>query len=419
MQEKLEEYYEELEAKIDWNAELLTLNTSFPKLRFDFIPGDSTDEARPRIIAKGFLGNPEYQLRAMSAKELNQLKHMPLDEIVPLNEVAGFYFGDAIQLALRTVSPPRPYRHLVEPFTAKMNYKGSELNITLETIPPLLEDFLRLSERVRHFGSRASITISGYKYKSPEELFDDVRSITNSFLFDFGTIYDMLFEPLSIESTRRRRLVRAKRESPSGVNTVFTFKKYIPELIEYFKTAERVDYLPFNYLCYYYILEYFMDRSAQHAVAERVKSLLLKPDFHLNRDTYISKTIDIFKKESEKNLSDKEKVKRVLEQFIDREELLAHLADIGIAAHFENELVMKCGKDLTLKKIDFSSDSAFLTTAVSRIYSLRCSIVHSNPDFDPSKAIPFLASLDNIEKLSVEILLIKALAKTIVLGSAS
>jgi hypothetical protein len=54
-----------------------------------------------------------------------------------------------------------------------------------------------------------------------------------------------------------------------------------------------------------------------------------------------------------------------------------------------------------------------------RIYKLRCSIVHSNPDFDEKKAIPFVPSATNLQKLAHEITLIEEVAKMIITGTVN
>src|SRR5699024_9124286 len=124
---------------------------------------------------------------------------------------------------------------------------------------------------------------------------------------------------------RRQRFSDIPKEK---INLVF--KKYIPELIQYFHLAEKVDYLPFKFICYYHIIEYFSDKSAYHLVSNEVKKLLLKPDFHINTDSYVNQAINLFKKENDKYTGDKVKIERVIKQFIDREDLKESLTQLEL-----------------------------------------------------------------------------------------
>lgn len=74
-------------------------------------------------------------------------------------------------------------------------------------------------------------------------------------------------------------------------------------------------------------------------------------------------------------------------------------------------------KPLKLPKVDFNSDSNFFGNLTKRIYSVRCSIVHSNPDFDETKAIPFVPTTKNMEILRMEIELVLQISRTIIIGS--
>ena len=79
---------------------------------------------------------------------------------------------------------------------------------------------------------------------------------------------------------------------------------------------------------------------------------------------------------------------------------------------------MKCNSEMKLVGIDFNNDNQFYDNLTSRIYTLRCSIVHSNPDFDAEKAIPFVAINENLAIVRREIVLIEEIAKMIILNSS-
>ena len=153
-------------------------------------------------------------------------------------------------------------------------------------------------------------------------------------------------------------------------------------------------------------------------VAEQVKQLLLKPDFHLKTDNYINKAINIFKKENEKHLTDKIKLTRVLQHFIVMDEFYEYLEEIELLTHFTKEEIFNCSKPLKLPAIDFSNENIFFQTLTNRIYAIRCSIVHSNPDFDETKAVPFVHTTENVRKLNTEMALVYEVSRNIIVKSS-
>ena len=132
---------------------------------------------------------------------------------------------------------------------------------------------------------------------------------------------------------------------------------------------------------------------------------------------YVGQAINFFKKENDRYTTDKIKIDRVLKYFISRQEIGEYLDEIDKREYFGTEIELECSKPLKLPKIRFESDSEFYQNLTKRIYSIRCSIVHSNPDFDDSKAIPFVPTPKNLEILRNEIELMHEIARTIIVES--
>ena len=302
-----------------------------------------------------------------------------------------------------------------------LNYFKNELKIKLESNAENIPS-VDLNNVLNRFGpGRRSwvLTIENFRRTSPDGLNADLRNIVNSVLFDFEYSFNLAFEPIELNSLNKRipRLKRPSLEIPNEpIN--FTYKKYIPELIQYYHLSEKVEYIPFKYLCYFHIVEYFSDKSAYVVVAEQVKHLLLKPDFHLKTDNYINQAINIFKRENEKHLTDKIKLTRVLQQFIEMTEFYEYLDSIKLLDHFKKEQIFNCSKPLKIPPIDFTNEGTFFQSLTNRIYAVRCSIVHSNPDFDETKAVPFVNTSENIFRLNIEMALVYEVSRNIVVKSS-
>lgn len=389
-----------------------------------FVEEGEASEIDVYYVVSNFNGNKNITVTVFSERKLDLLNKFLLDDATILDEYLGVKHNDQYEIALtsitnRYIGPSNKKQK----FEILLNYFKNELKITLESNVENSPG-ANIHELLYRFNSSAVkrnwiITIENFKRTSPDGLNIDLRNILNSVLFDFEYSFNLAFEPIELNSLNRRipRLKRPSLEIPNHpIN--FTFKKYIPELIQYYHLSEKVDYIPFKYLCYFHIIEYFSDKSAYFVVAEQVKQLLLKPDFHLKTNNYIDAAINIFKKENEKHLTDKIKLTRVLQQFVNMKEFYDYLDAIKLTDHFQKEQVFNCSKPLKIPGLDFTNEGTFFQSLTNRIYAMRCSIVHSNPDFDETKAVPFVHTTENVFRLNVEMALVYEVSRNIVVKSS-
>lgn len=387
-----------------------------------FVEEGEIPEIDTYYIVSNFNGNKNISVTVASERKFDLLNKFLANESIILDEYLGVNHQDKYEIALTSISN----RYLgssskKQKFEIILNYFKNELKIVLESNVENTPG-VDLNNLLTRFGSMRRnwiLTIENFKRNSPEGLNMDLRNILNSVLFDFEYSFNLAFEPVELNSLNKRipRLKRTSLEIPNHpIN--FTYKKYIPELIQYYHLAEKVDYIPFKFLCYFHIVEYFSDKSAYVVVAEQVKQLLLKPDFHLKTDNYIGIAINIFKKENEKHLTDKIKLTRVLQQFVNMNEFHDYLEAIKLLDHFKKEQIFNCSKPLNIPAIDFTNEGSFFQSLTNRIYAMRCSIVHSNPDFDETKAVPFVHTTENVFRLNIEMALVYEVSRNIVVKSS-
>jgi hypothetical protein len=370
-------------------------------------------------------GVGEIELFIRDLEHLDNLKTILNTDFQLFDDFLGLRKNNDIEVYLNPINVPYPVLSNEEGeakniFDIKLNYLKNELDIKIQIDPE--NSFMPiLAKQIRGFRApRRSVvlTISNLKKLSKEGLMSDVRSIINSVLFDIEYTYSISFETENIQSFIRKNTRRKKLKNDIPKQQIsLIHKNYISELIEYYHIGEKVDFLPFKYICYYHIIEYFSDKSAYYVVSEKLKSLILKPDFHEQTNKYVAQAVNFFKKENDRYTSDKIKIDRVLRQFVDKDELKEYLTLNETIDHFEKDCVLECNKDLELPKIDFYQETNFYNSLTKRVYSLRCSIVHSNPDFDDTKAIPFVTSPKNMDNLRIEIDMIMEIARMIIIGS--
>ncbi|WP_298308462.1 hypothetical protein [Flavobacterium sp.] len=407
--------------------EFKKIQSLFPNLKTEEIEQkyllEEELEVIHNILISGISGNPDLTLLIRDKEEAELIQKIPLQDLFLFKDYLGCLCEKKVEVILSEVGF-RSYlldRRLEEnPIEIKINYKKQELKIKIqladdENYLKFIVNHIRGANRYR-FKRAIVLSIENISNLNVDNLENETKLILNSVLFDIEYNFNLSFESVSINSIQRRlrKKPKARHELPTEEINL-TFKKYIPELIDYFHTAEKVDYTPFKFICYFHIIEYFQDKSAFFIVREKLKNIMLKPDFSMNVNLYVTQALNLVKQESEKHQTDKIKIQRVLRQFVEMEEIRQFLIDEELLTFFEKENVIDCSKPLILPSLDFSSDLRFIETLTGRIYSMRCSIVHSNPDFDDKKAVPFIGTINNMEKLRYEVELIMEIAKIIIL----
>lgn len=400
------------------------LEKEYPALKFEKKNKTIFEDEEPGCYFEisGFKGNKDLILTIVDLNGYGVLTEVLKEDFEFTPDYFCVEYNDKIEIAISSVNPRTSLisrlRLKDNPVEIGLNFFKNTLDIKIQFKPPN-SLVANLMELMRGIKTLVILTINGYKRSTHEGKESDIRNILNSVLFDLGYSYNLVFEPVNSNSLNIRIPHRRKNRTRVPTDKInIIYKRYIPELIEYFNIGEKVDYPPFRFICYFHIIEYFSDKSAYFHAAKKLKSLLLKPNFHININKYVNQAINFFKIESTKNTSDKLKIRRVIGQFIDKSDFQEYLKDIDVIDYFTQSCTIDCSKPLELPPIDFETNSKFEESLMKRIYSMRCSIVHSNPDFDETKAIPFSPTLENMEKLRREIDMIYEVARTIIVESS-
>jgi hypothetical protein len=356
--------------------------------------------------------------------DFNRLDNIVETKLSLFRDILGGKIDGSVEVVLSRVSKYNNIfglRFQRQPITITIGYKSKSLNVEIFLGHLQKTEIGFLAEKmvgIRYQRNGAIAKISGLPTKNLTELEEDTRLVLRSILFDIECTYGIVFETANLENLKAPNALAPKpRPKPPKEPINLLYKPYTPELIEYFHTGERVDHLPFKFICYFHIIEYFMDKSAHSVVAKKIKQIIMSPDFHAKSSEYISEAIKIFKIETEKFMTDKIKISRVFSEYLNKEDIQKFVESSALQDHFEKDHTLKFSKDLKINGIKFDSEQSFCESLTKRIYSIRCSIVHSNPDFDESKAVPFSPTSANISFLRREIELMKEVARTIIVNS--
>lgn len=415
-------------ASKDIEKSLENLKTKFPEII-----------VKENIVSGGLLGKGESYLAGYWLKYPKKFKELKFyirenDELIAFEKTLSSDFE--LYEEISAIETPKfldvylspiniSYRHLHTKdeeslilLKGKMSYYQNELefeitynpqNCLLKNVIDIIQGtYINLPNKIFIIG------ITGFTKPTSQGKVEDLKKILKSILFDFEYTYDYAFELVDIETFRKiGRSTRKDSKALPKEQIQFLYKDYAEELIEYFHIAEKIDFLPFKFLCHYHILEYYSDKSAHKVIKDKLLKIVKKPDFHQNSDEYIHEAINFLKSQSETKAPDKIKLKRVLENYVDSNKLHSKIKDKDLEKYFVSDNILKLKEDLTLKALTFEEKFNW-DNLVDRIYAIRCSIVHSNPEFETTKAMPFISSDENLDIIEKEIKLLYEISKQLI-----
>ncbi len=380
--------------------------------------------ARTEYCIDFHLNKKEISLVIVDQKDLQYFKNFIGNSASFLKNYLGSYNEEYIDLLVYKINTERLFSSArVNEIIIETFFKGQKLSIELSQHinDNLLTDFIKIYNGPQQLDNRCLILrIRGFSFESSSIQESDLKTLLNSIFFDIKCLRNEYFEVYNYNQLARRfRLKTPLNSGNSKDKHKLVVKNLIPELIDYLKVADRIDYLPFKFLCYYHILEYFLDKSAHLTIKRKLDAVLYQPDFDLNSDFYIGEILQTFKEEGDRLNSDKIKIQRVLQEFLERGKFLSFIDDLEFKDHFFSNQVLEFQTNVDLNSLKRDTDVQLFKSLTERIYSIRCSIVHSNPDFGVKKGVPFVSSDRNLSILEKEVFLLEEIAKTLILKSKS
>lgn len=364
----------------------------------------------------------EIRLVIKSSDDLQSFKNLLSNKNNFLKNCLGCYNEEYVDLLIYKINSEKLFfSNHVNKLELDLFFQQKKLTIELSQNPKdnLLADFIKIYNGPKNLTNNKTILrIKGLELNSSKISEDDLKSLLSSVFFDIKCLRNEYFEVYDYHFLSENYKIRKsiyKQEASDKHRLVF--KKLIPELIEYFKVADQINYSPFKFLCYYHILEYFLDKSAHLAIKRKIDSVLYQSDFDANSDSYIDEILQSFKDEGDRLKSDKIKIQRVLQEFLNKETILEFINNINLNNHFFKDQIFEFKNKVILAQIKTDNESQFFKSLSDRIYSIRCSVVHSNPDFGIKKGVPFVSSKKNLSILEKEIYLLEEIGKTLIIGS--
>ncbi len=265
---------------------LEALKADYPNIEYEsreyVLYGRSPEEKEVVHYITNIGGNDSVTLKVREPDDIDSLRDFLSKEAVVYKDYAGISVGGRVEVLLRPISRISAHRsrELVErSISIRIFYQGYELAVTIGTRDEesVLHYFVENVRELR-FPARSALTLTIERPDSQAVTLSEqeVRKLLFSVLFDIEYSYEIALDTVKYDSLPARGYVRrASRAELPGETINLVFKNFIPELIEYFHIAERVDYLPFKYICYFHVVEYFMDKSATESPQKELKNFYL------------------------------------------------------------------------------------------------------------------------------------------------
>jgi hypothetical protein len=268
---------------------------------------------------------------------------------------------------------------------------------------------------ISRISTRITIRIEGVEVKTHEEAKSLLLKIANSVLFQIDLNINI---PIHLTPDRdflrdiRRRKVQDKEVDFSSPKYEYDIEAM--SLYWYARTAINMPLLQF--LAFYQILEFYFPSFSYIEAQQKIKNLIKDPLFDVNKDTDVVQIINIIKLSAKgKSIGDERtQLKATIHSIIDNDSLTKFLLANEERRDFFD--ITKKTKSLAKHKISFSNvDNDLRQDVASRIYEIRCRIVHTKDEDDSELILPFSTDLIH---LKYDLELIEYLARKTIIATS-
>lgn len=261
------------------------------------------------------------------------------------------------------------------------------------------------------------IEAEGEDTSGVEFLEKNYDQIINSVLLDYYQAHDLVAKIPYLKSSSVS-LSDLCPNIPDRVHdrklTTSRLRNISSEVINYLYVAESSDSPSFRFLSYYNIIEFFFAIVEYEYLQIEIKKVLESSDLSERIDYYSMKIAQYLNEIKLPHLRGEDKLRRVIQRYIPFSTFPESIPK-DMKQAFKSSLKFDGG--LKLQSVNMSNEDNFFGDLTRRIYSLRNSLVHSTMELSEIKRSVSTSS-DDQDKLSVELNLIRLVAKEIMTRSS-
>jgi len=257
-----------------------------------------------------------------------------------------------------------------------------------------------------------SLKIRGMKRSEHDNLAQILDVYSSAFFFEL----DLRFEiPLSLERNQRPVQFLEKGEFlKSGPPIAMPKNKYAQQATSLYFYARSAAGMPLlQFLAYYQAIEFFYPSFWHAEVIRRIRNEIKDPRFDINNDGELQRLISIATNSGRNSSSERQQLRATIDACVDEKTVKDFIETKALRRDF----LSKKNALGSVPQINFRSES-LIEQVASRVYAIRCRIVHSKEDGGATGSDVLLPYSAEADRLTYDIELIRFLAqKVIVAGS--
>jgi hypothetical protein len=243
---------------------------------------------------------------------------------------------------------------------------------------------MRLDDLLINF---QTITYTSSKTIARDELIKIGREKCKASLFKLALTENQCWE---LRETIKVKGFQIPQSDFEELDTSIPKVQYDDDLVVFYKIAKSSLFPSQSFLSFYHVLEYNFLRVADEELFSKTKSIINNPTFNSSYDN-VNKLLSVLKKH-DKNLDETSMLRRVIEKFIDEEELINYIKDIETSI---NDKPYSKPKDPIFgERIPIKLEIGHSIANVARVIKhIRNSLVHSSDKYNREECfIPFSES---------------------------
>jgi len=267
----------------------------------------------------------------------------------------------------------------------------------------------------RNLRPYSTIRVEGLKFETHSQAKEGITTLANSVFFQIDLITNIPIH-LALERDLQREIRLRRKVAREEINFTAPKFQYDFEAISLFWYARTATTMPLaQFQAFYQVLEFYFPQYSSKEAQERIKNLLKDPTFDRNSDKNVAKILEIVKVTA--------KGKAIGDERSQLRATIQSCVDLGDLNDFFNEMQerkdffddQKKGKSLVSQKVSFNrKDHDIRIDVSSRIYDLRCRIVHTKDDIETELLFPFSLEIANIK---FDIDLVEFIARKVLIAS--
>ncbi len=263
---------------------------------------------------------------------------------------------------------------------------------------------------------RITLKINNVLLKTEDEARELLEKISNSLLYQIDVRYDLsiTLSPRRISRRERRLGIPRRIQKENGQTTLSLDYEYdkIPMALYWF--AQNSTSSPiFMYFALYQVLEYYFPIYSTIEIKSQVQNLIKDPRFNINSDEDMVRLLHIMSSNDSTVFGDeREQLDNVLRHIITSEDVINYIEERNYLKSYYTE---KISNKLSDKKLRLTDNIAILSDLSSRIYDIRCRIVHNKASETSKKILPVTKEA---EYLRYETELLKFVAQKAIIANS-